>query len=226
MSSSNATPQLKITCQSKQCSKIGAETMDVGELFEIRGFRKLASPFPRALIAPAHSHHPMISTNAAHQLKITCHSKQCSAIDADTIDAIPVRRGRGQANWRIRDSRTEATLHCNFRVPFALNSLCSRHGEEILCAVRSRASYSIDPLCHRFLVRPISWGEVFFVGCAHENRRDAVAVRYDRALIKIMQMTRGRSVVLGFILGEPRKVLRLVGTNPGPKILRGCSAAP
>jgi hypothetical protein len=68
MSSSNATPQLKITCQNKQCSKIGAETMDGGELFEIRGFRKLASPFPRALIAP-------------------------------------VRRGRGQANWRIRDSR-------------------------------------------------------------------------------------------------------------------------
>jgi hypothetical protein len=28
----------------------------------------------------------MISTNAAHQLKITCHSKQCSTIDADTID--------------------------------------------------------------------------------------------------------------------------------------------
>jgi hypothetical protein len=189
MSSSNATPQLKVTCQSKQCSKIGVETMDVGELFEIRGFRKLASPFPRALIAP-------------------------------------VCRGRGQANWRIRDSRAEATLHCNFRVPFALNSLCSKHGEEILCAVSSGAPYSIDPLCRRFLVRPISWGEVFFVGCAHENGRDGLAVRYDRAVIKIMQMTRGRSVVLGFILGEPRKVLRLVGTDPGPKILRGCSAAP
>lgn len=189
MSSSNATPQLKVTCQSKQCSKIGAETMDVGELFEIRGFRKLASPFPRALIAP-------------------------------------VRRGRGQANWRIRDSRAEATLHCNFRVPFALNSLCSKYGEEILCAVSSGAPYSIDPLCRRFLVRPISWGEVFFVGCAYENGRDGVAVRYDGAVIKIMQMTRGRSVVLGFILGEPRKVLRLVGTDPGPKILRGCSAAP
>ena len=83
--------------------------MDVGELFEIRGFRKLASPFPRALIAP-------------------------------------VRRGRDQTNWRIRDSREEKTFHCNFRVPFALNLLCSKHGEEILCSVSRRASYSIDPL--------------------------------------------------------------------------------
>lgn len=132
----------------------------------------------------------------------------------------------GTLHWRIRDSRAEATLHCNFRVPFALNSLCSKYGEEILCAVSSGAPYSIDPLCRRFLVRPISWGEVFFVGCAYENGRDGVAVRYDGAVIKIMQMTRGRSVVLGFILGEPRKVLRLVGTDPGPKILRGCSAAP
>ncbi len=77
----------------------------------------------------------------------------------------------------------------------------------------------MDPLCRRFLVRPISWGEVFFVGCALENGWDGVAVRYDRAVIKIMEMTRGRSVVLGFILGESRKVLRLVGTNPGPQIL-------
>jgi hypothetical protein len=88
MRRSNATPQLKITCQSKQCSKIGAETMDVGDLFEIRDFRKLASPFPRALIAP-------------------------------------VCRDRGQANWRIRDSRAESTLHYNFRVPLSLYSLCS-----------------------------------------------------------------------------------------------------
>ncbi len=115
MSNSNATPQLKITCERKQCSKIGVETMDVGELFEIRGFRKHASPFMRALI-------------------------------------FPVRRGRGQANWRIRDSRAETTLHCNFRVPFALNSLFSKHGEEILCTVSSGATYSIDPLCRRFLV--------------------------------------------------------------------------
>jgi hypothetical protein len=133
-------------------------------------------------------------------------------------------------------------------VPFALNSICSKHGEEILCAVSSGAPYSIDPQCRRFFVRPISWGEVFFVGCAHENGRDGVAVRHDRAVIKIMQMPGGSSVVLGFILGEPRKVLRLMpegssvvlgfildeprkvlrlaGTDRGPKILRGCSAAP
>ncbi len=179
-------------------------------MFEIRDCRKLAFPLPRALIAPAHRHHPMISNNASHQLKITCHSKQCSAIDADTSDAIPVRRGRGQASWRIRDSRAEATFHRNFMVLFVLNSLCSKHGEEILCAVSSGTPYSIDPLCRRFLVRPITWGEVFFVGCAHENGRDGVAVRNDRAVIKII---------------EPRKVLRLAGTDRGPKILRGCSAA-
>jgi hypothetical protein len=166
MSRSNATPQLKNTCHSKPCSKIDAETMDVGELFEVRDCRKLAFPFPRALIAPAHTHHPMISNNTAHQLKITCHGKQCSAIDADTSDAIPVRRGRGQASWRIRDSRAEATFHCNSRVPFALNSICSKHGEEILCPVSSGEPCSIDPQCRRFFVRPISWGEVFFGGCA------------------------------------------------------------
>jgi hypothetical protein len=64
---------------------------------------------------------------------------------------------------------------------------------------------------------------LFFVGCAHENGRDTVVVRYDRAVIKIIQMTRGRSVASGFILGDRRKVLRLVDTDPGPKILRDCT---
>jgi hypothetical protein len=81
----NATHHLKITYHSQQCSKIDADIMDVGELFGISKFRKLASPLPRALIALAHSHHPMSSSNATHHLKITCHIKQCSKFDADTV---------------------------------------------------------------------------------------------------------------------------------------------
>jgi hypothetical protein len=67
----NATYHLKITYHSQQCTKIDTDTMDVGELFEVRDYRKLASPFPRALIALAHNHHPMSITNATHPLHIT-----------------------------------------------------------------------------------------------------------------------------------------------------------
>jgi hypothetical protein len=98
MSNRNATPQLKVTCHSQQCSKIDADTIDVGELFEVRKFRKSPSPFPRALINLAHSEHPIRSSNATLPLKIICHSQQCSKIDADTVgvnDLFEIRKVRG-----------------------------------------------------------------------------------------------------------------------------------
>ncbi len=97
MSSNNAAHQLNITYLNKECSKIDADIMDVGELFEVRDYRKLASPFPRVLIDLAHNHHPMSSTNGKRHLKITCHIKKCSKIDADAVgvsDLFEIRKFR------------------------------------------------------------------------------------------------------------------------------------